>query len=171
MCEQIGLVEKDTQLSLCELIISIIEVHDDLKRFFRIETSKDGASYSILFDSALICRTTSNKKGVFIVLREIARPYVLADFEIVKNKSEQDFFRVKIDNQHAVYRLSNAINVCFDFAKKSVSGDSFDCCSLYEKCSDSRKCLRLGELRSLSCTYRKKLEKNIIFFGVNRNVN
>lgn len=44
---------------------------------------------------------------------------------------------------------------------------SFGCCSLYEKCSNAKKCLHENLLYSKACQYRKNLENGKIFYGVN----
>lgn len=45
------------------------------------------------------------------------------------------------------------------------SKDLFDCCSRYRECSDAKKCLIANEDYSNACTYRRKLESGIRFFG------
>jgi len=62
-----------------------------------------------------------------------------------------------------IYRLM------YELAEKS-GVNPFDCCHLYQECSDATRCISpLKELR-YDCTYRKNLNKGLIFFGSNRNI-
>lgn len=47
--------------------------------------------------------------------------------------------------------------------------DAFGCCSRYHACSNAKKCLIPERSYSAHCTYRKKLESGIIFYGENAN--
>lgn len=42
-----------------------------------------------------------------------------------------------------------------------------DCCSKYKECSDAMKCLHADDPFYANCTYRKKLEQGIVFYGKN----
>ena len=46
----------------------------------------------------------------------------------------------------------------------------FSCCSRYEMCSDAKQCVQPNKLLGLQCSYRKKLEKGIIFYGKNKTI-
>ncbi len=47
---------------------------------------------------------------------------------------------------------------------------SFDCCSSFRKCSDALECIHKGNPLYDGCTYRKKLESGIVFYGKNCNI-
>lgn len=48
--------------------------------------------------------------------------------------------------------------------------DSFGCCSRYLSCSNEKKCLQNDIKLSKGCAYKKNLDKGIIFYGKNRNI-
>ncbi|WP_024833808.1 hypothetical protein [Ruminiclostridium josui] len=47
---------------------------------------------------------------------------------------------------------------------------SFDCCSSFMKCSDEWACVYADHPLFTGCTYRKKLESGICFYGKNQNI-
>jgi len=51
----------------------------------------------------------------------------------------------------------------------STSEKPFGCCSLFEECSDARKCIHENKLYATACSYRHNLEHGRIFYGRNRN--
>lgn len=51
-----------------------------------------------------------------------------------------------------------------------MSAESFDCCSSFKKCSDALECVHKDNSIFDVCTYRKKLEAGIVFYGKNTNV-
>lgn len=52
----------------------------------------------------------------------------------------------------------------------STKESPFGCCSLFEACSDARKCLHENKLYSTACSYRHNLEHGRIFYGKNKMV-
>lgn len=46
----------------------------------------------------------------------------------------------------------------------------FSCCSRYLECSDEKKCTQPNKTLALGCSYRRKIEKGIFFYGKNTNV-
>ncbi len=85
-------------------------------------------------------------------------------------KAEQisagDFYRIKITDSDMLQKICTDI---YDYCKNNIRGD-YDCCHLFEQCSNQLKCIREDKQRSLLCRYRKKLENGIVFFGKNRNI-
>lgn len=41
----------------------------------------------------------------------------------------------------------------------------FSCCSAYLQCSNARRCIHPDDMLYMGCSYRKKLYKNLVFFG------
>lgn len=86
---------------------------------------------------------------------------------ISKIASAPDFIRVHFDSIQDIEKMQEGILT----AIKSISAPpSFDICSRYEKCSNELRCLHPDPRHSLECTYRKKLQDGIVFFGKNRNI-
>ena len=65
------------------------------------------------------------------------------------------------------YIKQNTLFCINNYVSKAAS---FGCCSLYEKCSDSKRCLHSNLLYSKACAYRGNLEKGLIFYGKNKNI-
>lgn len=94
-------------------------------------------------------------------------------YETDKIDSLTNYTRIFIE--HDILILQQFVDYIFQFMEKYVDkryipDRTFDCCHRYMECSDMKKCTCPDYLYSKSCTYRKKLEKGIIFFGNNRNV-
>ncbi len=60
------------------------------------------------------------------------------------------------------YIKQNAIYCIENYESKS---SRFGCCSLFNKCSDAKKCLHSNLLYSKACMYRSNLEKGNVFYG------
>ncbi len=52
----------------------------------------------------------------------------------------------------------------------STKAQGFGCCGFYVQCSDAKRCIHENRLYSTACSYRKHLEQNKIFYGMNKNV-
>lgn len=53
---------------------------------------------------------------------------------------------------------------------RKLSVDPAACCNSYLQCSDQRACIIPHSLTSVSCYYRRNLEKGNIFYGKNRTI-
>ena len=53
---------------------------------------------------------------------------------------------------------------------ESSYASSFGCCSLFEECSDAKRCIHPNRLYSTACAYRHNLENGRIFYGKNKNI-
>ena len=47
---------------------------------------------------------------------------------------------------------------------------TFDCCGRYMECSNAKQCIHPKPVEALGCTYKRNLEKGLIFYGENRNI-
>ena len=65
--------------------------------------------------------------------------------------------------------LNNLILYLKDYFDQAAPIE-FDCCSRYIECSNNLKCVQPNIEYSIMCSYRKKLNKGIVFYGKNRNV-
>lgn len=77
-----------------------------------------------------------------------------------------EFYRIKITDEDMLKQICTNI---YEYCKSNLRGE-YDCCHLYEQCSEQMKCVRPDKQRSLLCRYKKKLESGIVFFGKNRNI-
>ena len=53
---------------------------------------------------------------------------------------------------------------------ESARATPFGCCSLFEECSDAKRCIHPNRLYSTACAYRRNLESGRIFYGKNKNI-
>lgn len=110
------------------------------------------------------------KNDYFSMLKEEDIP---VKYEINNVKSLKDFTRIFISKNF--YDFQKFVDYIFIFCEEYVDehyipDHLFDCCHRYMECSDEKKCTCPDYLYSKGCTYRKKLEKGIVFFGKNRNI-
>ncbi len=95
------------------------------------------------------------------------------DAVILPSKSE------KLDNAFSIIRINRHSPLLVEYIKQNAiycvnnyisKANAFGCCSLFEKCSDSKRCLHSNLLYSRACVYRGNLEKGNIFYGKDKNV-
>ena len=95
------------------------------------------------------------------------------DYEVSNLKSAPDFTRLFITHSKSIiektvkFLFSNIEAYLFD---NYVPDSTFDCCQFYMQCSDKKRCVHTDVLYAKRCTYKRKLESGIIFFGENRKV-
>jgi hypothetical protein len=104
------------------------------------------------------------KKGNF---KEIELPQT-ATIKEVKYDKEFVHVQFKVSDPNAISYIKGNINLGY---KKYVSQSSFGCCSVFNKCSDEKRCVHINKLYSKGCMYRRNLDDGKIFYGKNRNVN
>ena len=101
------------------------------------------------------------------------RQYLPKDaLQLERTKSDKDNGNIRIrfrnNSLNLIKYVEKHVKFCLDnYVSKA---DRFACCSLYEKCSDAKKCLHENLLYSKACFYREQLEKGHIFYGKNRNI-
>lgn len=96
-------------------------------------------------------------------------------FEVYQIKSDTGYFRIPLNSfftqdlflQLHIEEIKQLLSSIF---VDTLNFDSFGCCSLYEECSNSKKCLHEDILYSTACMYRKNLENGKIFYGKNKNI-
>jgi len=87
-----------------------------------------------------------------------------------RNSEKQNYYiRLIINDNTRLESIDTLISALYKYSKNNVKPDH-DCCHQYMECSDARHCITQNKELSILCSYRKKLDKGIIFFGANRNV-
>lgn len=120
---------------------------------------------SVLFYDHLICTVRESTRSVYFTFPADSEP--LFDPALVsKIKSDPDHIKVSAS---AVSDLAGMREQLASIIGSVRTSSSFDICSHYLECSDARRCVQTAPY-AVECSYRKKLEKGIIFFGDNRNV-
>lgn len=81
--------------------------------------------------------------------------------EVKSDKINHHLLMVNEDNNGKDY-IKNIAEYCLSIYESS---STFGCCSKYYECSRLKECVHENKLYSTGCMYRKKLEKNIIYFN------
>ncbi|MEG0569920.1 MAG: hypothetical protein RR543_06025 [Erysipelotrichales bacterium] len=123
-----------------------------------------------------------NIKMVFKEKNKVLRLYAynksLINFNFLKTEirieitEDNSIKKYKIKNEslnEMLLELKQKINDRYKILYESSSTDSFGCCSHYEECSNAKHCI-LDDEYANNCYYKKNLENNLIFYGVNRNI-
>lgn len=98
------------------------------------------------------------------------------DIDLPKNsivkelKSDKTNVHLLVPKDYEIYCEYVKKNTEYALSKYVSKAASFGCCSSFEACSDSLKCLHPNKLYSTACTYRHHLEAGEIFYGKNKNI-
>ena len=124
-------------------------------------------SVSIYMDGSLFCKFIILSDGSYLLIKD-KHTSAFPDSVFQKRKISSDGMntRVFIDDSCMPF-IKQSIEKIID---KTTIGNVFDCCSLYNECSDAKICVQPDKMRALGCSYRLKLNDSIIFFGKNRNI-
>lgn len=110
--------------------------------------------YALSFRGNMVLRISSGKK-MYLDLPTPGNPKALK--------------RIKMDTTGDVAAYLPEISAALQNEISNIKPD-FDCCSLYEACSDATHCVHPDADFSLKCGYRKVLQSGRIFYGKNRNI-
>ena len=122
--------------------------------------------YSINYDSKLFCRIKLSKKLQYLAFKERYRN-LFEGFHITQVSSAMEFIRVGFSDLHDIELMKEALIIIL---KEFPVPYTFDVCSRYEQCSDALMCLHPDPQHARECSYKKKLERGIVFFGKNRSI-
>lgn len=110
--------------------------------------------YSVQFDST-------------VILRIYSKP--TPKISIASNTSDSGFEDYKLPDLRQITDYEERIAEALQYAIDQLPTE-YSCCSRYEECSNAKGCTNPHEDIAIKCSYRKKLQKGIIFYGVNRNI-
>ena len=119
--------------------------------------------------SAVILNISINQKIELVVKNsQFKAVTVPAEATIKKVNSDKEFIHVVFEEEtQGLYAYIKAHTICcinnYEFS------DTFGCCSLYNECSDAKRCLHENKLYAKGCYYRKNLKLGQIFYGGNQN--
>lgn len=111
--------------------------------------------YSLQFDSTVILRIYGGSNPKIAIAQRHANNADFAEHELLELARIKDY--------------ESQIAVALQYAIDQVPTE-YSCCSRYEECSNAKGCTEPNDDIAIKCSYRKKLQKGIIFFGKNRNV-
>lgn len=130
---------------------------------------RHGKNYSsIWFGSMLAFRICIRKNCYIEVPLESAG--IVADLAPAseQKKMASGFLRVplkEVPGNNEASAFVGLIKAAIDRKPKE-----WDCCHLYEQCSDAKRCVHPDKSFALACGYRKILNSGRIFYGKNRNI-
>lgn len=149
---------------ISELLISGFgdEIVDDIKYQYILS----GVSYFINKRKAF---EISNTFGISLFFNDrFYKPCWSFEYDSIESK--EDFRRMKnLSNEKLLLIQDDIFELCEVFLMFG-SNNLYDCCDLFEKCSDQMNCFHKNQKRARFCTYRRKLKKGIVFIGKNRNI-
>lgn len=108
-------------------------------------------------------------KQQYILLPMLFSDLLESDFHTASLPSEGKYLRLPVDDQHTIDSYKELlIRVAGETVNRYPK--EWDCCSLYQQCSDAKSCVLEDKELALRCGYRKILNSGKIFYGKNRNV-
>ena len=116
---------------------------DDLDLSLRIEQELDVHEF-LPGDAEILPQTTSDKSTGTIKIRFNCTSITMVDY--IRRNTE------------------------YCIKKYTSKASSFGCCSMFNECSDSKKCVHQNKLYSKACMYRGNLEQGRIFYGENKSI-
>lgn len=121
---------------------------------------------NVISRSMIILNFVSVKPGIseLIIKNKMidmfSYPSTMIVKEVKSDKINHHLLAVNDDVNCKEYIMSLA-EYCLSIYESS---STFGCCSKYNECSRLRECVHENKLYSTGCMYRKKIEKNIIYF-------
>lgn len=147
-----------------DMIVALVEnvVNTD---FLQLKKYKN--YYSVLYDdTSLVCRICIKAKSQYLAFALKNRD-LFANYQISQIKSDPDFIRVHFSSIEDIKNMKEAF---VSIIKSFPMPIAFDVCSRYMQCSDALQCVNPDHKHALGCSYKRKLENGIVFFGKNRNI-
>lgn len=87
----------------------------------------------------------------------------------IDTEKTDHYIRFIVNDDTPIDSINMLLSALYKYSKDNIKPDH-DCCHQYIECSNIGHCVTPLKEISVFCSYRKKLEKGIIFFGINRNV-
>lgn len=140
-----------------------------------IVISSEMTAYRPKVDNVLFARIKESNKLSYFGFRDSFAPlFESYDIPIHRVKSETGFFRVDVSELIPSHLMSNLskedlAEILYKVLVGTMNFATFGCCSKYQECSDKKKCVHCDPLYATACMYRKHLENNNIFYGINKN--
>ncbi len=124
-------------------------------------------NFTICYFNSVLCLIKISKKAKFLSFDIKHRKLFDESFNITQLASDFNRFRVNIVDVEDVERMSSQL---IEILSTLTVPATFDICSRYMECSEQGKCVHPDKWHSRECSYKRKLESGIIFYGSNRNI-
>ena len=155
----------------------IYNICDDNEKLRLFDEYKDKNVFSLkAFKNYILLRYTTRKTADDIVELRFVSNKILDDvkkhMKKVRYKLSEPYIQIRVSEANEILALSKEIAETFKelFLDYIGKEQSFGCCSKYEECSDSKKCLQKNIRLKYGCAYKKNLESNKIFYGKNKTL-
>ena len=135
------------------------------------QSTAETAQFSSVYafnENNLLTRISFRGKQPYISLSSRFENLVPSDVEIIKRKSDNDYFRIPIESPESIANFIDLFCEILDILIDAYPTE-FGCCSRFVECSNERKCIHPDQKMALRCAYRKNLKKGKIFYGANKN--
>lgn len=129
----------------------------------------DMSSVYFISDSTLVFSIRIRKRSRYLLIHQDYIDKLPPAAEVERKKSDPpEMVRVTVEKPEDILPLVPALRaILYDTSRRYTV---FGCCSLYEQCSDEKKCIHKDLKFSYGCYYRKNLADGKIFYGKNRNI-
>lgn len=156
MTEQVSLFEtlEEAAYRLIEPRLKQIVCTENRLSEDHLKLIKRKLFYSLQFDSSVILRIGGGNNPKISIARKGENGGSFEEFSLGELAQIKDYeSRIAAALQYVIDQLPT----------------EYSCCSRYEECSDARSCTNPIDEIAAKCSYRKKLQKGIVFYGKNRN--
>lgn len=102
-----------------------------------------------------------------IIVRISQHDSINITYDCISCRNDENFYYLKFskDNPTVLDYFKESIIYCLSLYKSS---NTFGCCSRFNECSDSGKCLHPNKLYATGCAYKKNLDSGNIFYGTSK---
>lgn len=132
-----------------------------------LELRDNKTNFVVYYFNSLVCSIKISQKLKCISFDTKHISLFDKSFNLSQIASDLSHFRVNINSVSDIDKMSQQIIEIFSSLTVPVT---FDICSRYMECSNQKRCIHPDKQHSRECSYRRKLESGIIFYGSNRNV-
>lgn len=155
----------DLLKSSCESFLTNMNIPHRLLLLKGI-TGKSGIY--ILDESHLLSYIRIRKNKKYISFSEDVARFIPEQLQTYTLASTPGTIYVTLHSTTDVLQCAEAF--CETVQLQLQSYHTFDCCSRYMQCSDAKRCIHPNPIDALGCTYKKRLQQGLIFYGINRNI-
>lgn len=150
---------------LFEEIKSFLDKNNFLYDTFLIK--KNINDFSFMLSNSIFIKAMKKNNINSLILRKSSRLFLENNNILYKEIKNSPWI---VANYEEFKEKNLLFDLFLDIYKSMPAEYDFSCCSRYMECSNQKHCIHDDKSIALKCSYRKKLENGIIFYGENRNV-
>lgn len=127
------------------------------------------ADSAIKLSASVLCRFCFRSKGKRYFAVPVSYSNVLGTHFAFESKKDMMVCYIDQISNEDLQRLAELLKDIIRQAVYSLPKE-FDCCHLYEQCSDAKRCVQEDWSYALGCGYQRIMKRGKYFYGKNRNV-